>query len=259
MTIHERPSVKTIVTRKKLILAGLYLSKYDSLGLKRLGFDNFTEAFNVIGCALGARSASIKNYRDEFDPLFPNSRKGWHKRAIREYCRDVYDEYKDVDFEFFTGLINSFFGFSQEELDEIAQPGKKDDGTSTFAQRLITGAAAEQYFESIHSSLPEFKGYSIENTTRFGCGYDFRLRRHHERESFLAIEVKGLKDLTGTLSMTPKEYSVASALGERFYLFVVRNFQEKPSHSIYQNPLSAGLQFTRAERAVIQISWTVNV
>jgi hypothetical protein len=66
-----------IAKREKLILVGLYLAKYDSLGLKRLGFESFAEAFNVIGYALGSRPASIKNYRDEFDPVFPNRRKGW--------------------------------------------------------------------------------------------------------------------------------------------------------------------------------------
>jgi hypothetical protein len=65
-----------MATREKLILSGLYLSKYDLLGLKGLGFESFAEAFNVIGYALGSRPASIKNYRDEFDPLFSNRRKG---------------------------------------------------------------------------------------------------------------------------------------------------------------------------------------
>ena len=36
--------------------------------------------------------------------------------------------------------------------------------------------AAEQYFESIHHMLPEFQGRAVENTTRLGCGYDFRLQ-----------------------------------------------------------------------------------
>lgn len=73
----------SISLRDKLVLTGLYLSKFDEAGLKRLGFKTFTEAFNVIGYALGAKPASIKNYRDEFDPLFPNRRKGWHKRETR--------------------------------------------------------------------------------------------------------------------------------------------------------------------------------
>lgn len=40
--------------RERLILAGLYLSKYDLLGLKKLGFESFKEAFNVIGYAMGS-------------------------------------------------------------------------------------------------------------------------------------------------------------------------------------------------------------
>lgn len=59
------PGSEPAATREKVILSGLYLSKYDSLALKKLGFETFVEAFNVIGYALGSKPASIKNYRDE--------------------------------------------------------------------------------------------------------------------------------------------------------------------------------------------------
>jgi hypothetical protein len=42
-----------IPAREKLILAGLYLSKYDSIALRKLGFESFAEAFNVIGYVIG--------------------------------------------------------------------------------------------------------------------------------------------------------------------------------------------------------------
>lgn len=254
-----RPTIDRLTNRQKLILSGLYLSKFDLLGVKKLGFENFLEAFNVIGYALGSRPASVKNYRDEFDPLFPNQRMGWHKRATREYCREVYEEYKDLDVESFTALVKSFFGFDQGDWTEITTEEQQDDRASVFAQRLITGIAAEQYFESIHATLPEFNGYLAENTTRFGCGYDFRLRAEPSGTDFLAVEVKGLKEQTGTLSMTPKEYEVASTLGNRFYLFVVRNFREIPSHSIFQNPLTSSLLFRKAERTLVQISWVTSI
>ena len=106
-------SSQQIAKREKLILIGLYLSKYDSLGLKQLGLESFVEAFNVFGYALGSKPASIKNYRDEFDPLFPNRRRGWHKRQIRKYCLRVFEEYKNIDFESFTGLIKSFVGYDE--------------------------------------------------------------------------------------------------------------------------------------------------
>lgn len=55
-----------IRTREKLILTGIYLLKYGALGLKKVGFRTYAEAYNVIGFALGSGPSSIKNYRDEF-------------------------------------------------------------------------------------------------------------------------------------------------------------------------------------------------
>ena len=247
-----------IPTREKLILTGLFLSKYDSAGLKRLGFENFVEAFNVIGYALGSKPASIKNYRDEFDPLFPNARKGWYKRPTRGYCRKVFEEYKDLDLESFTGLVKSFTGYDENAWSELQTKEEKGETESQFAKRLITGLAAEQYFEAVRPTLPEFKDHSSENTTRIGCGYDFRLRRGSERD-FLAVEVKGLADRSGSLSLTPKEHAVATALASRFFLFVVKNFRETPFHEIYPDPLAGGLRFQKKERKTVQISWLTSV
>ena len=102
-----------IPTREKLILTGIFLSKFGLMGLKKLGFRTYAEAYNVVGYALGSRPSSIKNYRDEFDRIFPNSRKGWHKREIREYCKKVLDEYGKLDFASFSGLIRSFVGYDE--------------------------------------------------------------------------------------------------------------------------------------------------
>lgn len=247
-----------ISKREKLILTGLYLAKYDSLGLKKLGFGSFVESFNVVGYALGAKPASVKNYRDEFDPLFPNRRKGWHKRATREYCLKVYEEYRKLNLEMFAALIKSFVGYDESIWGEPQQPRQKGEGESTFAKRLITGAAAENYFESIRPTLSEFQDCSAENTTKLGCGFDFRLSRA-KQDDFFAVEVKGLAERTGSVSLTPKEHEVADKLAERYFLFVVKNFRERPCHVIYCNPLSSGLRFTKKERVTVQISWLTNV
>jgi hypothetical protein len=206
------------------------------------------EAFNVIGYALGAKPASVKNYRDEFDPLFPNPRKGWHKRATRAYCLRVFEEYKDLDFEAFSALVGSLFDYRENAWSAVRPADDTEGEESSFAKRLITGLAAEHYFESVQASIPQFSGYVPENTTRLGCGYDFRLRSGAQRD-FLAVEVKGLKDRKGTLALTPKEYDVAAALSRRFFLFVVKNFVESPFHEIYQDPIAGDLQFVRKERA----------
>jgi hypothetical protein len=250
------PKPQPIATREKLILAGLYLSKYDSLGLRKLGFESFTEAFNVIGYAMGSQPGSIKNYRDEFDPLFPNRRKGWHKRPTRGYCLKVFEKYGGLDLDSFTGLVKSFVGRDENPQTDtqVGEEEESEEGESCFAKRLITGLAAEQYFVSVQPSLPEFEDYAVEDTTRLGCGYDFRLRTAAD-EDFLGVEVKGLRERTGNLSLTPREHAAAAALRDRFFLFVVKNFHESPFHEIHRNPLSGGLQFRKIERVMVHVSW----
>ncbi|MGA2086024.1 MAG: DUF3883 domain-containing protein [Terracidiphilus sp.] len=247
-----------IAIREKLILTGIYLSKYGSQGLKRLGFRTYAEAYNVVGYALGSRPLSIKNYRDEFDPLFPIPRKGWHKREIRNYCKKVLVEYENLDVESFTGLIKSFVGYDENTWSTVETKEERDKRASGFAKRLITGLAAERYFELIHSTLPEFQGCAIQNTTQLGCGYDFKLLREKSKD-FLAVEVKGIREKVGSISLTPMEYEVATELQDRFYLFVVKNFQKTPYHELFLNPISGRLQFTRTERVSVQVSWLTRV
>ena len=247
-----------IANREKLILTGIFLSKYGSLGLKRLGFKTYAEAYNVVGYALGSRPSSIKNYRDEFDPIFPNSRKGWHKREIRKYCKKVLDEYGKLDIEPFTGLIKSFVGYDENTWSAVETKGDQEERASGFAKRLITGLAAERYFEAVHSTLPEFQGFAIENTTQLGCGYDFKLCKEKNKD-FLAVEVKGIREKVGSISLTPREYEVANKLQNRFYLFVVKNFQKTPYHELFLNPIAGRLQFTRTERVLIQVPWLTRV
>lgn len=244
--------------REKSILAGLYLSKYDLEGLNILGFGSFTEAFNVIGLALGVQPASIKNYRDEFDPLFPNERKGWHKREMRRYCKDIFDTYHALNSIDFSVLLKDVI-YKKHDLDVLMEEiaisvGEKD---STFAKRLITGQAAEQYFKDNFLSVDLFKGYNLEDTTQVGCGFDFKLVPE-EKERYFGIEVKGLHDQNGNIALTNKEHTVAGFLKDRYFIFVVKNFKEKPFHQIYRNPID-NLNFNRIENKVVQISWNTAV
>lgn len=238
--------------RTRQILAGLFLSKFDAQGLDKLGFDGFTEAFNALGYGLGGRPASIKNYRDEFDPLFPNPRQGWRHRKRRDYCMKIEAAYRSLQMSEFAALVSGFVGTAPVDA---AKKEADETSTSTFAKRLITGKAAEKYFESACPKVPEFAGHEVEDTTGHGCGYDFRLWPKLGRQ-FKAVEVKGMAESSGWVSLTDKEYDAAQSLKERFFLFVVKNFHEKPFHEIHGNPISGPLKFTRQERRVIQVSWS---
>lgn len=243
-----------IGSRDKLVLAGLFLSKFDDEGLASLGFESFTEAFNALGYGLGGRPASIKNYRDEFDPLFPNARNGWWKRERRDYCLMIEKQYRELPLKGFANLVASFVGV-QEVATPVLSNMADELSPTTFAKRLITGRAAEQYFQKNHTTLPEFKDCEIEDTTMLGCGYDFRLWPK-SGSSFRAVEVKGLANQSGSVTLTDKEHDSAASLGDSFFLFVVKNFREKPFHEVHADPLTGRLTFERKERTVVQISWS---
>lgn len=250
--------MKKLTQREKSILAGLYLSKFDFEGLKYLGFDNFTEAFNVIGLAMGVSPMSVKNYRDEFDPLFPNERQGWHKREIRKYCKDIYDSFHNLGLLEFSVLLKDII-YKDHEIDVLMEEIAKSEGDkeSSFAKRLITGQAAEQYFRDNFLNVELFNGYEIQDTTKAGCGFDFKLVSK-EKDYYFGVEVKGLNEIKGNISLTSKEHTVANFLKDKYFIFVVKNFREKPLHNIYQNPLSI-MNFKRIENTVTQISWNTPV
>ena len=248
--------------RDRQIVCGLFLSKFDREGLDYLGFATFSEAFNALGYGLQARPASIKNYRDELDPFFPNERKGWHRRPLREHCRSIIDEYRETDIARLGELIKGFL-LPVEEVESMPEVRRvlsihDADGTSSFAKRLITGRAAEHYFATNFAKMPEFSGFGAINTTGWGCGFDFKLTNSKD-ETYRAVEVKGLRTRCGQVQMTELEHDVADALLDAYYLVVVRDFAERPFHTIMKNPARNSPLLTRVERCEVRVSWSLNV
>ena len=243
--------------RDRAVLTGLYLSKFDLEGLHQLGFNSFTEAFNILGHALGIRPASVKNYRDEFDPLFPNERKGWHRRPIRQYCKAVYDKFNNLHLETFTALLKETV-YKDHAVDVLIENIARGEGAKeeSYAKRLLTGQAAEQYFRKKYKEIDVFSSCEIEDTTRLGCGFDFRLVAP---DSFYVVEVKGLSEMSGNITLTEKEHSVGATLRSLYFLFVVKNFREEPFHEIYQDPLAGKLVFNQVEQVIVERTWVGRV
>ena len=183
-----------------------------------MGFSGFIEAFNAFGFGLGGRPASIKNYRDEFDPIFPNPRKGWHKRPLREHCREILDLFGHLSLSDFTELLVPWSNFSPipSELVEIKGIADVELSETSFAKRLITGVAAEHFFQTSFPGLTEFQDHTLTNVSQYGCGFDFRADPFGGT-NFCAIEVKGLSTANGGIRMTAKEHRVANHLREVFW------------------------------------------
>jgi hypothetical protein len=232
--------------REAQILCGLLLSKYNEQALEQLGFDSFTEAYNILGSALSVPPATIKNYRDELDPYFPNRRKGWHQRPLRKHCEVVLEKYGSAELSELVRIVKTFFD-PVADIDEQISP-------SAFAKRLITGQAAEGFFRANHISQSDLAGGVVIDTTASGCGFDFRIN-FPDRETFYAVEVKGLFETSGSVMLTEKEHKRADELKRRYFLYVVRNFRDVPFATMWRDPLNSELNWDLVTQQQIITSW----
>lgn len=248
---------------RKEMLAGLFLAKFDQDGLKELGFSTWKEAYNTLALAVHGRPLSVKGYRDEFDPFFDNPRKGWYKRLAHQNRLDMMEEYKGLSLAAFAELVRTQFAVVGHNLDAdignaVVEAGiRQEDGDTPFAKRMVTGIAAENFFAEHYREYSRFANCSLERTTSFGCGFDFKLIPPKDR--FLGIEVKGLVKSKGQVLLTEKEFKMATYLRKRFYLYVVSNFGQTPRPIVIENPLSSGIVFEEKAIESTQKVWVAKI
>lgn len=248
-----------MTARDSQILCGLFLSKFNEQALNALGFESFAEAFNVLGSALSVSPATIKNYRDELDPHFPNPRQGWHKRPLRVHCKAILEAYGTKSFADLAALVKTLFDPTADLAEPMAERGSEEDiEESTFAKRLITGRAAEGFFRAHYHRQVEWRGGSLVDTTLTGCGFDFRIN-FADSAAFHAVEVKGIFGSRGSILLTQREYSRANQLRERFFLYVVRNFGDSPSASVWRDPLHTDLNWQLISQQQTIATWRTSL
>src|SRR5205085_11044410 len=64
------------------LIVAYYLSRYDRDAISSLGYRSWKEAFEAIGKILDVKPNTIKNMRDEFDPVHKTERVGWYQRSL---------------------------------------------------------------------------------------------------------------------------------------------------------------------------------
>ena len=82
------------------LIVSYYLSKFDKIALKNLGYNKWTQALEDISIKLGVNTNTIRNMRDEFDPFHPNKRVGWYQNELktsRKEIKDKYENYSEVE------------------------------------------------------------------------------------------------------------------------------------------------------------------
>ena len=253
---NDRQIIQTLTQKDKGVLMGLFLAKFNQEALDSFGFSTFKEAFNVLGYAVKIPPSSIKNYRDEFDRFFPNPRKGWN-RPFREIYRGILNQFGNIGFDDFYKLINSFVLDEYIDIKDIREKRTQTKERKFLANRLLTGKAAEEYFVINYPAISPFQNYLLTDTTNMGCGFDYKLSLGLDN---YYIEVKGINERHGNILMTEKEYNIAEDLLEKYCLFIVSNFHEKPFHQLFFDPIHCDkLFFQKQERQIVQITYSTNI
>ncbi len=241
----------------KAMLMGLFIAKFDKRALNSFGFTSKQEAYNVFGYAVKASPNSIKLYKQEYDPYYPNGNRGFAKRKTKTHCLDIMKRFDDLSFEEFQCIVNMFVLDKYVDLRDIRIDKRQSKERKFIANRLLTGKAAEEYFVMNYQNITPFKNYLLTDTTNMGSGFDYKLSLNADN---YYVEVKGINERQGSILMTDKEHRMAEILLERYCLFVVCNFKKSPIHQMFFNPLyDERLLFTKQERHVTQISYTSNI
>ncbi|MED1627243.1 DUF3883 domain-containing protein [Bacillus mycoides] len=245
--------------RKKALIVAYYLSKYDRNALEVLNYETFSAAFEDIGKRLGIKKNTIKNRRDDFDPIHDNGRSGWYQQELPKSSLDVVEKFEGVSEDALAEIVKEIlYGQTEDSFmidDVLEDEDEGEDGSvrrKTFSNRGVTGRKAEEvfieYFNNGH--LSSFSGDLID-TRDEGCGYDFKLNG----DSGVVFEVKGLSSESGGVSFTDKEWSIAKQLRENYILVIISNVFETPEAKIIVDPYGKITPVKRINK-VISVNWT---
>ncbi|MEP5943062.1 MAG: hypothetical protein ABJ356_00800, partial [Balneola sp.] len=179
---------------KLALYVAYYLSRFDLDAYNSLGYKNRNKAHKMLGNILGVKPATLKNMRDEFDPIH-GFRAGWYQRPMSPTRVRVVEALEDLNqeevFEIVTSIIKEIANEQNDELkllSNIIPDKEKGDINREFTTRGITGKKAEEFFQKNFDKLAQEYPGKLIDTRENGTGYDFII----DGENKYYVEVKGL-------------------------------------------------------------------
>jgi hypothetical protein len=223
---------RTLLETEALVL-GYAMSRLDKAYLAGRHLSTWKDAFAEAARSLHVPSASLKNLRDEFDPLHDNDRKGWHGRALRPSRHRVVEQLRDVDADALIELANRILARDEEAIaPAIDSLADVDRVAGAVAARLLTGRLAEEFFLANSEEIVGVPATQLDDHRLGACGFDFRERRQTER----VIEVKGMRELRGDILFTDREWSEARTRRDNYWLVVIGRVRETPKARLIKDP-----------------------
>ena len=236
-----------------------YLARFNNEALFNLGYKSWNDAYSDISKKLDVKKLSVRNRRDEFDPLFEH-RAGWYQRPMSPSRIKVVQALENLDeLQVREIVIDILSGGIQNEPDEAEQllsiiTNDKKKVTKRFILRGPTGKSAENFFLKKFNESPIPVNGKLIDCREFGCGYDFKIKSN---QGTYFIEVKGLSEISGGILFTDKEWRIANKNGEHYFLCIIKNISNDPEILFINNPAKRLIP-KKNIYTVLQINWSVS-
>jgi hypothetical protein len=245
------------------LIVAYYISRFDAAAYDRLGLNTKKATHEAVGKALDVKANTVKNMRDEFDPLHDNPRKGWHKRDLRPSRQKIVELFGEMDEKAIYGVVRGILqdpAFREgDDVKDILREVIETDKTparesASPASRMKTGRMAENYFIDFHAETNQPAPGILQDTRYDACGYDFEIQNSPDTTF---VEVKGTADEGGGILFTDKEWRVASQKTDAYVVALIRNLLDTPDVSFIWDP-AASLEPKQRLYTTIQRSWRVS-
>jgi hypothetical protein len=245
---------------KLALYVGYFLARFNKEAYKAIGFGSQHETHVKIGEILAIKSNTIRNMRDEFDPLF-EFRAGFHQRPLspsRVVVAELMENYSFVQsFKLIDDILSSGGeSVNSHEVIEVISDhneiGSSTTKTGNYSTRGITGRKAEKLFEENYLQIiPSFDGELI-NTSLNGTGYDFK----NSLETKF-VEVKGAANEQLGILLTDKEWEVAKKHGNNYYLVLIYSLLTTPTYLVLNNPANKLSPQLSVQKTVV-LNWNLS-
>ncbi|MVN91458.1 DUF3883 domain-containing protein [Mucilaginibacter aquatilis] len=244
--------------RKLALYPAYYLARFNEVAYARLGYGTMNETHRAIAEILDVKQTTLKQMRDEFDPLFGN-RAGWYQKKMivsRELVAKAMEGLGENDvFAIVTEILNRGIQNADSIAVLLAVPGSSDRKKSSpvFVPRGPTGRKAEEIFMKWYAVHKLPAAGRLIDTRELGTGYDFEIETEN---SSLFVEVKGIGEAEGGIGFTGKEWETALRNGDSYYLVVVAAVKSAERILLIQNPASK-LKPKQNIITTIQVNWSI--
>jgi hypothetical protein len=237
------------------LIVGYAMSRLDRTYLTARQLNTWKQAYAQAGSLLRVAPASLKNLRDEFDPVHGNARRGWTNRPMRPNRQRVMGELCEVSNAALLEMVDAILMGDPDAVQDVVKPLSRPTARiHNVAERLRTGRLAEAFFREHCLEIAGVLESRLLDHRELFLGYDFGILSRAK----IAIEVKGIKQARGAIAFTDREWKEATLRRQDYWLVVVGNLATKPVAKLIPDP-TATLHVKCHYQTTIAATWRATV